>query len=119
MAVLAAVLLLLGIGLLGYSFLTMGGRPANVSAGPSPTVTLSPLIETRTGAASPSPGGSPLPPVVIVITTYVAVPTFVPMPSGQTESSDLLAVISTVGGLVASIAGIASAVVSMRGARPR
>jgi hypothetical protein len=117
-AVLAVVLLLIGIGLLLYSAASGRDRAGQVSTAPSPTTTPSPMTQTRTLPATPTPGGtSGGPPPVVVITTYVPVPTYVNMPATGPAESGALALVTTVTGLLASLAGILSAIVSMRGSR--
>ncbi len=81
---------------------------------------MSPMARTFTAAApTPSPGGSVVAPQVSVITTYVAVPTYVAAPPAGVDDSDVLNIVTTFGGLLASLVGLVSAVVSVRGARPR
>jgi len=120
-AVVAVLLLLVGVGLLLFSYLSWL-TPAGQSA-PSvvPTTSLSPVAQTQTVAASPlpTPGGTGLPPVVVTRTTYVAVTKLVTEPASSPADSGLLAMVTTVSGLLASVAGIVSAVVSVRGNRPR
>jgi hypothetical protein len=123
-AVLAVLLLIIGIGLLLYSFVARGEQP-QASPAPILTTTPSPITQTRTQPAAPTPspgatgttGGSP---PVIVITTYVPVTTYVNVPvSSAPQEQDTLALVTTVSGLLASLAGIVSAFVSMRGSRSR
>jgi hypothetical protein len=121
-AVVAALLLLVGVGLLLYSYASWRVLPGHTNANVSPTTSLSPMAQTRTlPAASPAPsaGATSGPPVVVVITTHVAVPSFFTEPASSPQDSGLLALVTTVSGLLASVAGIVSAVVSVRGNRPR
>ena len=114
-AVLALLFLLIGVGLLLVSatYLTERGPGDSTAAPPSPATSPSPIVML------PTPGdttASPVPPSPVV--TYIAVPTFVPVPVPAQESG-LLPIITTVSGLLASLAGIVSAIVSIRGARAR
>ena len=116
--VLAVLFLLIGAALLSYSFFWQA-QPRTSSASPIPTTTRSPVAQTQTVAATQTSGATGAPPVVIV-TTFVVVPTFVnPPASSSAQDSDTLALVTTVSGLLASLAGIVSAVVSMRGNRSR
>jgi hypothetical protein len=124
-AVFAMLFLVIGVGLLWYSFVARQELAGNASAAPSPTTSLSPMAQTRTPAPSmaptPSPGATlqPPPPPTVVVTTYVPVPTYVNAPASASEDSDLLPLVTTVSGLLASLAGIVSAIVSVRGPRSR
>jgi hypothetical protein len=113
-ALLAVLFLLVGLGLLFFSATYLTGRSPgdNTAAPPSQATSPSPVVILP----SPSDGGSgtPAPPSPVV--SYVAVPTFVPVPVPASESG-LLPLITTVSGLLASVAGIVSAIVSIRGAR--
>ena len=115
-AVLALLFLLIGGGLLWYSFFWQAPL-RTASAGPSPTTTRSPIALDQTVAATPSPGATAAP--VVIVTTFVVVPTFANPPASSAQDSDTLALVTTVSGLLASLAGIVSAVVSMRGNRSR
>jgi hypothetical protein len=115
-ALFAVLFLLIGLGLLFFSATYITGRnsgnstagPPSMASSPSPVVIL----------PSPSDGttGTPAPPSPVV--SYVAVPTFVPVPVPAQESG-LLPLITTISGLLASVAGIVSAIMSVRGARAR
>ena len=122
-AVFAMVALVIGVGLLWYSFVYSGGPSEQASAAPSPTTTLSPIAQTRTQAASAaptlSPGATLAAPPVVVVTSYVPVPTYVNAPASSAQDSDTLALVTTVSGLLASLAGIVSAIVSVRAPRSR
>jgi len=116
-AVLALVLLALGAGLLWFS---LGVREQNSGASasePIRTTTRSPVAV----AASPRPTlpGDTTETPGPVITTYVVVTTEIAAPPAQPQDSGTLALITTVSGLLASLAGIVSAVVSIRGTRAR
>ena len=116
-AVIATLLLVVGLGLLFYSatYLTSRSGDTQNAAPPIQATTMSPAVMIPAPSASPgSTGGPPPTPVV----TYIAVPTYVPVPVASQESG-LLPLITTISGLLASLAGIVSAVVSMRGARAR
>ena len=58
-------------------------------------------------------------PPVVVVTTYVAVPTYIAIPVPQSDDSDVLNIVTTVSGLVASLVGLLTAVISVRGTRAR
>ena len=124
-AVLAALLLLIGFVLLSYSLFTYTQETGAAAPQAYPTTTLSPTAQTQTVAATPlpTPGDTsspePADPPVVVITTFVAVPTYVNVPATSSDDSTLLSLVTTVSGLLASVAGIVSAVVSARGSRPR
>jgi hypothetical protein len=120
------LLLLIGLGLLGFSLLTKSDKanPASAAPSPSPTTTLSPVAQTQTVAATPppTPGATPGSPVVVVLTSYVAVPTYVtafPAVSSSPDQSDIVALVTAVSGLLASVLGLVSAFVSIRGTRVR
>jgi hypothetical protein len=115
LAVFAVLLLLIGVALLAFSFTVWQKRntnPASAAPSRSPTTTLSPV-------AIPPPSLGTGQPTERPATRYVVVPSYVnvPVASAPSGPSDSLALISTVSGLLASIAGIVSAVVSIRGTR--
>ena len=121
-AVVAVLLLLVGVGLLLFSYLSWLAPARQSAANVVPTTSLSPVAQTQTVAASPLPtpggtGGTQT--VVVTRTTYVAVTNLVTEPASSPADSGLLAMVTTVSGLLASVAGIVSAVVSVRGNRPR
>jgi hypothetical protein len=122
-AVIAVLFLLIGVGLLLYSFVWWQERTEHVSAAPIPTTSLSPTTQivpqTQTVAATVSPGGTVGAPPVVVVTTYVPVPILGDAPSSVSQDSGVLALITAISGLFASLAGILSAVVSMRAPRSR
>ena len=107
-AILAAVLLPLGVAMVLYSFAsgdtTMNASPPTTM---SPSTILSPLpAMTVDGSSTPDTPNTP-----VVITTLVEVQ--LPTSGGQ----DSLNLVATIAGLLASVAGIVSAVISARAAR--
>jgi hypothetical protein len=118
--VVAVLLLVVGIALLAYSLIRPASSGGLAAPSPSPTTMLSPLAQTETADEAPSPGGPDLPPLITVVTTYVAVPTYVPVPAANAgTSSDVVSVVSAISGFAASVLGLVSAFVSIRGSRPR
>jgi hypothetical protein len=124
----AALLLIVGIGLLAYSMLITNEQGAPLAQpSQSPTTTLSPVRQTPTMPAVtpiPSQGASgtaqPSAPPVSVVTSYVAIPTYVPVPADSGgDSSDVVSLVTAVSGLAASVLGLVSAFVSIRGTRAR
>jgi hypothetical protein len=83
--VVAALFLVVGIALLAYSLNRPTRSGAASAPSPSPTTTLSPYAQTYTVAAEPclTCAVSPLPPQTTVVTTYFAVPAYVPVPYSQ------------------------------------
>jgi hypothetical protein len=119
-ALLAVLFLLAGMGLLLFSATDLMSRsnPGNSTAAPP---SRSSVPSTIVVYPSPTPGdttASPSPPPPSPIVSIIAVPTFVPVPVPAQESG-LLPLITTISGLLASLAGIVSAIVSVRGSRAR
>jgi hypothetical protein len=116
------ILLVVGVALLAISLASRRPGITHSATGVQPTVTLSPVFTTvpapGLGTGYPSPGEGPTP-TPIVITSYVAVPTYVSVPPGDSGGSGLLTQVTTVSGLLASVAGVVSAIVSIRDRRPR
>jgi len=116
---LAIVLLPAGAALLIYSYNSF--RAETGDANPAPQSTPSPTVITSTlpvAAPTPSPGASAPSaprPSVTTVTSIVEVP--VAAPPSAPQGSDPLTLITTISGLLASIAGIVSAIVSARTAR--
>jgi hypothetical protein len=112
-ALLAIVLLPLGAALLLYAYVLSGDPETDAS--PQPTATRT--VVTLPVEATPSPGGSASgsPPETrfITVTTVIAIPPTDPGP----DDPDVLALVTTVSGLLASVAGIVSAIVSVRAPR--
>jgi hypothetical protein len=90
-----------------------------------PTTVPSSVAVTRTVAtrpsASPSPGETARPTPtsqdVTVEPSPVGAPSTVPMPSQGLSTSDIAALITALSGLLASVAGLITALVSLRAAR--
>jgi hypothetical protein len=114
-ALLAVLFLLVGLGLLFFSatYLTERSSPGNSAAQP-PRLTTSPSPVLVQPVPSDGTSGTPVPASPTV--RYIAVPTYVPV-YVTAEESGLLPLITTVSGLLASLAGIVSAVVSVKSAR--
>jgi hypothetical protein len=101
----AVVLLACGAALLYYSFSARGGGPGDASPPVTRSISVTPTLVSEVQQN----GGRR-----VVVTSYITV-TAVPSPGG----TDFLPLLSTVTGLIASVAGIISAVVSVRPIRLR
>jgi hypothetical protein len=117
-AVFAVLFLLIGAGLLWYSFFWQAPRNTS-SAAPSPTALLSPTVQTLPAMPTPRPSGATGTPPPVVVTTVVVVTSYVNPQASATQDSGVLALVTTVSGLLASLAGIVSAIVSVRAPRQR
>jgi hypothetical protein len=114
-ALLAVLFLLVGLGLLLFSAAYVFDRssPGDNAAAP-PRLTTSPSPVLVEPVPSDSTSGTPVPPSPTI--SYTPVPTYIPV-YVPAEESGLLPLITTVSGLLASLAGIVSAVVSVKSAR--
>jgi hypothetical protein len=115
-ALLAVVLLPVGAALLLYSF---ASRESNPDAAPFPSLSPSVVSSPVAGTPIPSSGGSasaaPPEPTYVAVTTYITVP--MTAPRSDSNDVDVLSLVTTITGLLASVAGIVSAVVSARAPR--
>jgi hypothetical protein len=110
-AILAAVLLPVGAGLLLYPYLLGDDHESNASP---PTTVVSSVLTMPADNPTPSPGGTtsgpaPEPSVTTIYHTIAIAPT-----DPGSEGPDILALVTTISGLLASAAGIVSAFVSAR-----
>jgi hypothetical protein len=106
------VLLPIGASLLLYSYVLSGDRPDNAS--PPNTVTSSVVTVAASPVASDGPTSGP-PPEPVVTTIYHTI-AIAPTSPGS-DDPDILALATTITGLLASVAGIVSAIVSARAPR--
>jgi hypothetical protein len=112
-ALFAVLFLLVGLGLLFYSATYLSERSTgDQNASPPKVTAMSPSPVAVPPEGTPTPGDTTPTPRI----SYIAVPTFVPVPVPVQETG-LLPLITTVSGLLASVAGIVSAFVSMRRTR--
>jgi hypothetical protein len=115
-AMFAVLFLLVGLGLLLYSATYLTSRSSNPSnAGPPrPSISLSPVAVPADG--TPTPGDTTPTPRISYVTVTVPVPVQAP-PAAPVQETGWLPLVTTLSGLVASVAGIVSAFVSMRRTR--